>query len=94
MPLFIGSIAFAQITDTGVNIGIGETSPNSRLVVGNNFGANISGSSGGNAVFGSNMAVVQGGINHNKLVTPSSHNVNYGYSGIRSSWGNYFSILI
>ncbi|RNL68055.1 hypothetical protein ED312_23320, partial [Sinomicrobium pectinilyticum] len=72
------------------NVGIGDTNPNSALVVGNNFGANISGSSAGNAIFGSNLAVIQGGDNHNKLFTPTSHTGNYGYSGIRSSWGKLF----
>jgi hypothetical protein len=78
-----------RISQNG-NIGILATNPNSQFVVTNNFGANISGTSGGNAVFGSNLAVVQGGINHNKLITPSSHNGNYGYSGMRSSWGKLF----
>ncbi len=72
------------------NIGIGITTPNSQLTVGSNFGANISGTTGGNAIFGSNIAVIQGGANHNKLITPTNHSSNYGYSGMRSSWGKLY----
>ncbi|MGX1931317.1 hypothetical protein [Flagellimonas sp. 2504JD4-2] len=78
-----------RISQNG-NIGLRITAPNSQFVVTSNFGANISGSTGGNAVYGSNMAVVQGGTNHNKLITPSSHNGNYGYSGMRASWGKLY----
>jgi len=78
-----------RISQNG-NIGILTSNPNSQFVLSSNFGANISGSTGGNAVFGSNLAVVQGGVDHNKLITPSSHNGNYGYSGMRSSWGKLY----
>lgn len=67
-------------------MGIGVDDPKAQLVVGSTFGASISGSNGGNGVFGSNLAVVQGGEKHNKLITPFLHS-NYGYSGIRSAWG-------
>ncbi|KAB5483124.1 tail fiber protein [Flagellimonas hadalis] len=80
------------IIDSAGNVSLGPNStnsPNSQLVITNNFGANISGSSGGNAIFGSNMSVVQGGENHNQLITPSTH-ASYGYSGVRSSWGKLY----
>ncbi|WP_299189855.1 tail fiber protein [uncultured Aquimarina sp.] len=69
------------------NLGLGTSSPNAQLVVGNNFGATISGNSGGNAVFGTNLAIQNGGINHNKLFTPYSHSNSYGYSGFKAAWG-------
>ncbi len=72
------------------NLGIGTSNPEAQLVVGNNFGASISGSGGGNAVFGTNLATEDGGGNHNKLFTPYSHNNNYGYAGIRASWGRIY----
>ncbi|WP_299181208.1 tail fiber protein [uncultured Aquimarina sp.] len=75
-----------SLTSSG-NVGIGTTNPNVQLVVGNNFGATISGSGGGHAVFGTNLAVQNGGGNHNKLYTPYSHTNNYGYAGIHTSWG-------
>ncbi|RDY60774.1 hypothetical protein DX873_00910 [Flagellimonas nanhaiensis] len=79
-----------RIRDNG-NISVGsEIYPKSQFVVTSNFGANVSGSTGGNAIFGSNISVVQGGADHNKLITPSSHNGNYGYSGMRSSWGKLY----
>ncbi|UII77355.1 tail fiber protein [Flagellimonas sp. HMM57] len=79
-----------NIRDNG-NVSIGtEAYPKSQLVVESNFGANISGSTGGNAVFGSNLAVVQGGTSHNNIVTPASHTNNYGFSGMRASWGKLY----
>ncbi|NER12981.1 hypothetical protein GWK08_05990 [Leptobacterium flavescens] len=80
---------YMRLTNNGL-LGIGVTSPKTQLVVGNNFGANISGTSAGNSLFGSNLAYIQGGINHNKLITPSGHNNNYGYSGMRSAWGKLY----
>lgn len=69
------------------NVGIGYSNPQSQLIVGSSFGASLSGTSGGNAVFGTNIAVKQGGSNHNKLYTPYSHGGNYGYAGVHASWG-------
>ncbi|SHJ68406.1 tail fiber protein [Aquimarina spongiae] len=56
------------------------------VTIGSNFGASISGTMGGNAVFGTNLALQQGGTNHNKLYTPFYHSNNYGYAGVRASW--------
>jgi len=80
---------YMRLTHNG-NLGIGTTSPQAQLVVGNNFGASISGASGGNAIFGTNLAIGQGGNNHNKLYTPYTHNNNYGYAGVRTSWGRIY----
>ncbi|WP_405207449.1 hypothetical protein [Aquimarina sp. LLG6339-5] len=74
----------------GGNVGVGTNSPNTQLVVGSNFGATISGSGGGNAVFGTNLAIQNGGANHNKLFTPYSHTSSYGYAGIKASWGHLY----
>ncbi|WP_159092244.1 hypothetical protein [Aquimarina sp. Aq107] len=74
----------------GGNVGVGTNSPNTQLVVGSNFGATISGSGGGNAVFGTNLAIQNGGTNHNKLFTPYSHTSSYGYAGIKASWGHLY----
>lgn len=68
-------------------IGIEEKSPKAQLVVGDSFGASISGSSGGRAVFGSNIAVKNGGANHNSLYTPYSHTNSYGFAGMVAAWG-------
>lgn len=56
---------------------------NAALVVGNRFGANISGGPGGGGVFGSNLATLNG----NDLYTPFKHDANYGYAGVRAIWG-------
>lgn len=72
------------------NIGIGVSQLNAQLVVGSSFGALISGTGGGCGVFGSNLAVYQGGSNHNKLYTPYNHSADYGYSGMECSWGSIF----
>ena len=60
--------------------------PTGNVTIGSNFGASISGTTGGNAVFGTNLALRQGGTNHNKLYTPFAHSNNYGFAGIRTSW--------
>lgn len=73
--------------DNSGNVGIGIATPKAQIVAGSNFGASISGSSGGNGVFGSNLAVNQGGTNHNQLFTPYSHSNNYGYAGMHATWG-------
>ncbi len=78
---------YALTIDKESNVGIGITTPSAQLVVGSNFGASISGTTGGNAIFGSNIAVQQGGNNHDKIYTPYTHNNKYGYAGIRASWG-------
>lgn len=85
-----GNRRLITIKGDGSGVGIGTTNVKSQLVVTDNFGANISGSTGGNAVFGSNLAVVQGGTDHNKMVTPAGHSNNYGFSGIRASWGQLY----
>ncbi|WP_338396069.1 hypothetical protein [Fulvitalea axinellae] len=72
------------------NVGIGYHDPKAQLVLGDKFGAIISGNSGGEAVFGTNLAVYQGGPNHGKFYTPYSHENGYGYAGIRPSWGGLF----
>ncbi|MGY3793775.1 hypothetical protein [Aquimarina sp. 433] len=72
------------------NLGLGVSAPNAQVVVGNNFGATISGSSGGNAVFGTNLAIQNGGTDHNKLFTPYSHTNSYGYAGVKASWGHLY----
>ncbi|GAA4273201.1 hypothetical protein U6A24_19810 [Aquimarina gracilis] len=59
---------------------------NGNVTIGSNFGASISGTTGGNAVFGSNLALFQGGANHNKMYTPFNHSNNYGFAGLRASW--------
>ncbi len=56
------------------------------VTIGSNFGASISGTTGGNAIFGTNLALQQGGTNHNKLYTPFAHSNNYGFAAIRASW--------
>ncbi|WP_422858983.1 hypothetical protein ACOKFD_16865 [Flagellimonas sp. S174] len=90
LHLRIGNHNKLNISGSG-NIGTGsETNPKSQFVVASNFGANISGSTGGNSIFGSNLAVIQGGTNHNKLFTPSNHSNNYGFSGMRASWGKLY----
>ncbi len=92
MVLRVNNYSNNLIIDSDGNFSLGANStnsPNSQLVIIDNFGANISGSSGGNAIFGSNMAVVQGGTNHNKLMIPTTH-ASYGYSGMRSSWGKLY----
>jgi hypothetical protein len=68
-------------------VGIRVASPKAQLVVGSTFGASISGATCGKGVFGSNLAVYQGGDNHCQLYTPYNH-TSYGYSGMVSSWGN------
>ncbi|MFC5044436.1 hypothetical protein ACFSTE_14805 [Aquimarina hainanensis] len=70
-----------------IGMGIRVTNPYAQLVVGSHFGAIVSGSSGGNALFGTNMAFQQDGGNHNKIYTPYTHTSNYGYAGVRASWG-------
>ena len=74
------------VIDQNGNVGIGESSPNAQLVVNTQFGASISGSSGGFGVFGSNFAVYNGGLDHNKYYTPYTHG-SYGYSGMVARWG-------
>jgi len=81
------STEYFSVLNNG-NVGIGTTNPLSQLVVGNSFGVSISGSSGGNAVFGTNIAIHQGGSSPNQLYTPYSHNNNYGYAGIHARWGD------
>ncbi len=81
------SIYGQAITDTGSKVGVLNTAPNVQLSVGSSFGASISGSSGGHAVFGTNIGINQGGANHNKLYTPHSHVHNFGYAGIHAFWG-------
>ncbi|MEM9361249.1 MAG: hypothetical protein AAGA43_01385 [Bacteroidota bacterium] len=91
MTLRVNNFNSNMVIDRSGNISLGaETNPKSQLVVASNFGANISGSTGGNSVFGSNLAVLQGGANHNKLFTPSNHSNNYGFSGMRASWGKLY----
>jgi hypothetical protein len=79
-----GSSIYYQ--DKYVGIGIGQL--NAQLVVGSTFGAHISGTTGGIGVFGSNLAVFQGGENHKQLYTPYTHTGNYGYSGMECAWGD------
>ena len=59
---------------------------NGTVTIGSNFGASISGTTGGNALFGTNLALQQGGDDHNQLYTPFAHTNNYGFAGIRASW--------
>ena len=77
----------ADNTSFDGNIGIGTNTPNAPLVVGSNFGAAISGSSGGHGMFGSNMAIYNEGANHNSYYTPYNHSNGYGYASMESSWG-------
>ncbi|PXX95176.1 hypothetical protein DF185_22620 [Marinifilum breve] len=72
------------------NVGIGVSEINAQLVVGSEFGALVSGSSGGCGVFGSNLAVYQRGMNHNQLFTPYNHDNSYGYSGMVCQWGSIY----
>lgn len=60
--------------------------PTGNVTIGSNFGASISGTTGGNAIFGTNLALLQGGANHNKLYTPFGHSNNYGFAGVQASW--------
>ena len=80
------------LTNTG-RLGIGTTSPHEKLgivngimYVGTNntqFGAQISGSSQGRGLFGSNLYIDNSSI-YRTFGTHSS----YGYSGINANWGN------
>ncbi len=79
-----------MMIDYNGNVGIGYTSPSAQLIVGSSFGAAISGSGGGNAVFGTNIAIHQGGSNHNQLYSPYSHSNNYGYAGMHARWGKIY----
>lgn len=87
-----GNTRFYIDTSSG-NIGLGGSvaiPPKAQLIVGRDeFSANISGSSSGKAVFGSNFAVYEGGNNHNRFYTPGTH-PSYGYSGMASAWGSLF----
>lgn len=84
-----GSLTSSQfVMKSNGYVALGHNNPQSQLIVGSSFGASISGSTGGNAVFGTNLAIQQGGSNHNKLYTPYGHSNNYGYAGIHARWGH------
>jgi hypothetical protein len=76
------------------NVGIGTTSPDSKLHVRatdrptimaeDNFGGLMSGAGGGHGVFGTNLYV----DSKSQLKTAGTHSRGYGYSGMHATWGN------
>ncbi|MFO1434534.1 MAG: DUF6519 domain-containing protein [Candidatus Competibacteraceae bacterium] len=85
--LFIPSFAayppkeVVRLTADG-RLGIGVTDPQAQLVIGDKFGAAVSGSSAGGAVFGANLAT----RDNTNLFTPYEHTTN-GYAGIQARGG-------
>ncbi|MDR7665921.1 hypothetical protein RG963_09080 [Methanosarcina sp. Z-7115] len=80
--------------DAAGNVGIGISDPKAKLHVEatdrptimaqGNFGGLVSGSAGGNGVFGTNIYMDF----NNQLKTAGAHAANYGYAGMHATWGN------
>lgn len=86
--LITNGISRLSITENGyVGIGRAVSNPGAQLVVGSLKGASVSGSVAGNAVFGSNIAINEGGSDHNKLFTSYTQSQNWGYAGIHVKQG-------
>jgi hypothetical protein len=76
------------------NVGIGISDPKAKLHVEatdkptimaqSSFGGLVSGSNGGHGVFGTNIYM----NSNNQLKTAGTHNANYGYAGMHTTWGN------
>ncbi len=75
-----------NMTINNGHLGVNMINPNAQVVVGDEFGAIVSGAGGGIGVFGSNLAVYNAGPFDNDFYTPYSH-ANFGYAGMRTGWG-------
>ena len=72
------------------NVGIGTNQPAAHFVVGDPLGAAVSGTSGGAGVFGTNIAIGEGGANDRQLYTPYTNEDDYGYAGMHAAWGKLY----
>lgn len=89
-----GPIVERMRIDAAGNVGIGISDPKAKLHVEatdrptimaqGNFGGLVSGSAGGNGVFGTNIYMDF----KNQLKTAGTHAANYGYAGMHATWGN------